>query len=244
MASVSITELKAHLAEYLRHVQDGERFHITSRGREVADLVPADPVRAALWRMVEDGEASGAAGSRSCPATSPSTPARSSPTSCSRIAVRTGTTRSPTRSDPVRGHERCGQGPSARDRQRTGRRLVRASRAGGLQRHHLRGGVRRARQKRPAAGTRSDALRTQLAALDTQWDEFLVLPVAGRAAGRAALAHGLRGMDAVQLSAAVTLRAAAHSAHSGRRSRLRTFDRRLLKAAEREGFATLGGPLE
>ncbi|MCX6372367.1 MAG: type II toxin-antitoxin system prevent-host-death family antitoxin [Actinobacteria bacterium] len=62
MGSVSITELKAHLAEYLRRVQDGERFHITSRGREIADLVPADPVRAALWRMVEDGEASWSGG--------------------------------------------------------------------------------------------------------------------------------------------------------------------------------------
>ncbi len=57
MPSVSITELKAHLAEYLRRVQGGERFHVTSHGREVADLVPADPVRAALWRMVEAGEA-------------------------------------------------------------------------------------------------------------------------------------------------------------------------------------------
>ena len=57
MPSVSITELRAHLAEYLRRVQSGERFHITSRGMEVADLVPADPVRVALWRMVEAGEA-------------------------------------------------------------------------------------------------------------------------------------------------------------------------------------------
>jgi prevent-host-death family protein len=57
MTTVGITELKAHLAEYLTRVQGGERFHITSRGREVADLVPADPVRAALWRMVEAGEA-------------------------------------------------------------------------------------------------------------------------------------------------------------------------------------------
>lgn len=57
MTSVSITELKAHLADYLRRVQNGERFHVTSRGTEVADLVPADPVRAALWRMVEAGEA-------------------------------------------------------------------------------------------------------------------------------------------------------------------------------------------
>jgi len=57
MASVTITELKAHLAEYLRRVQNGERLHVTVHGREVADIVPADPVRAALWRMVEAGEA-------------------------------------------------------------------------------------------------------------------------------------------------------------------------------------------
>ncbi len=57
MASVSITELKAHLAEYVRRVQMGERLHITIRGKEVADLVPADPLRAAIWRMVEAGEA-------------------------------------------------------------------------------------------------------------------------------------------------------------------------------------------
>lgn len=57
MTSVGITELKAHLGTYLRRVQGGERFHVTSRGREVAELVPADPVRAALWRMVEAGEA-------------------------------------------------------------------------------------------------------------------------------------------------------------------------------------------
>ena len=57
MPSVSITELKAHLAEYLRRVQGGERFHVTSRNAEVAELGPPDPVRAALWRMVEAGEA-------------------------------------------------------------------------------------------------------------------------------------------------------------------------------------------
>ena len=57
MPSVSITELKAHLAEYLRRVQEGERFQVTVRGKEVADIVPPDPVRAALWRMVEAGEA-------------------------------------------------------------------------------------------------------------------------------------------------------------------------------------------
>ena len=62
MESVSITELKAHLGDYLRRVQNGERFHVTSRRKEVADLVPLDPVRAALWRMVEAGEATWSGG--------------------------------------------------------------------------------------------------------------------------------------------------------------------------------------
>jgi prevent-host-death family protein len=67
MASVTITELKAHLAEYLRRVSNGERLHITVHGKEVADLVPADPVRAALWHMVENGEASWRGGKPAIP---------------------------------------------------------------------------------------------------------------------------------------------------------------------------------
>jgi prevent-host-death family protein len=57
MPSVGVTELKAHLAEYLRRTEAGERFYITYRGREVAELRPPDPVRAALWKMVAAGEA-------------------------------------------------------------------------------------------------------------------------------------------------------------------------------------------
>jgi prevent-host-death family protein len=57
MASVSITELKAHLAEYLRRVEGGERFFITVRGREIGELRPLDPERSALWDMVRSGEA-------------------------------------------------------------------------------------------------------------------------------------------------------------------------------------------
>jgi prevent-host-death family protein len=67
MASVTITELKAHLAEYLRRVQDGERFHVTVRGKEVADIVPADLERAALWRMVESGQAHWSGGKPTIP---------------------------------------------------------------------------------------------------------------------------------------------------------------------------------
>ncbi len=57
MPSVTITELKAHLSEYLRRAQAGEHLYVTSRGEEVAEIGPPDPVRAALWRMVADGEA-------------------------------------------------------------------------------------------------------------------------------------------------------------------------------------------
>ena len=57
MASVGITELKAHLGEYLRRVEAGETLYVTFRGREVAELRPADPVRAAIWKMVANGEA-------------------------------------------------------------------------------------------------------------------------------------------------------------------------------------------
>jgi prevent-host-death family protein len=57
MPSVTITELKAHLAEYLRRVEAGETFYITVRGREVGELGPLDPERAALWDMVRAGEA-------------------------------------------------------------------------------------------------------------------------------------------------------------------------------------------
>ncbi len=71
MQSVSTTELKAHLADYLRRVQAGEGFHVTLRGREVADLVPADPIRAALWRMVENGEATWSGGKPSIPSDLP-----------------------------------------------------------------------------------------------------------------------------------------------------------------------------
>ncbi|OPZ46204.1 MAG: hypothetical protein BWY94_00804 [Actinobacteria bacterium ADurb.BinA094] len=57
VASVSITEFKAHLAEYLRHVESGERFFATVRGREFGELKPLNPERAAFWDIVRAGEA-------------------------------------------------------------------------------------------------------------------------------------------------------------------------------------------
>lgn len=57
MTSVGITELKAHLSEYLRRAQGGESFHVTHRGVDIARVVPPDPVRVVLMEMVANGEA-------------------------------------------------------------------------------------------------------------------------------------------------------------------------------------------
>jgi len=76
MTSVGITELKAHLSEYLRRTQAGERFHVTYRGIEVAELGPPDPVRAVLWRMVADGEAEWSGLDMIVPETLPVNPGR------------------------------------------------------------------------------------------------------------------------------------------------------------------------
>jgi len=57
MPTVTITELKAHISEYLRRAQAGERFYVTSRGADVAEIGPPDLERAALLRMVADGKA-------------------------------------------------------------------------------------------------------------------------------------------------------------------------------------------
>ena len=51
-------------------------------------------------------------------------------------------------------------------------------------------------------------------------------------------------MDAVQLAAAMTLREHMPLGVPGTEVVVAAFDRRLLEAAEREGFVTLGGPLE
>jgi predicted nucleic acid-binding protein len=87
-------------------------------------------------------------------------------------------------------------------------------------------------------------LQAQLVRLDAQWNEFLVVRVDERLAGRAALEHGLRGMDAVQLSAAMRLRASVAAYAPDAEIVFAAFDHQLLEAAEREGFATLGRPLE
>ena len=42
---ISVRELKNHLSEYLRRVQSGEELVVTSRGKEVARLVPPEGKR-------------------------------------------------------------------------------------------------------------------------------------------------------------------------------------------------------
>ena len=94
--------------------------------------------------------------------------------------------------------------------------------------------------------SRTSLIGRWLAGLDEHWRDVMRVPVAERAAGRLALAHGLRGMDALQLAAAITLRDELQEKAAGGHVQevvLAAFDRRLLEAAEREGFATLGGPL-
>jgi len=93
-------------------------------------------------------------------------------------------------------------------------------------------------------GTAPSRLNARLAALDEFWQEVLGIPVAERPAGRLAIAHGLRGTDAVQLAAAMTLRERVLTDASDAEVAFAAFDRRLLEAAEREGFVTLGRPLE
>ena len=83
-----------------------------------------------------------------------------------------------------------------------------------------------------------------LETLETSWRRCVHVPVAEQTAGRLAVTHGLRGMDAIQLAAAVALRARVLEAAPATEVVFAAFDRRLLEAAEREGFATLGGPLE
>jgi len=91
-------------------------------------------------------------------------------------------------------------------------------------------------------GDDTAALAASVAALEAQWDEFFVLPVPEREAGQTALRHGLRGMDAVQLATALELRVLTNAYAPGVEVVVASYDRRLLEAAEREGFATLGGP--
>jgi predicted nucleic acid-binding protein len=99
--------------------------------------------------------------------------------------------------------------------------------------------ARRAREGE-ASGAR---LQRWVAELDARWRQVASIRVDSNLAGRLALRHALRGMDAIHVAAAVHVheRLLHHEAHE--ELLFAAFDQRLLEAAEREGFATLGDRL-
>lgn len=100
-----------------------------------------------------------------------------------------------------------------------------------------------ARQARET-GAADQSLDAWLTTLDAFWRRCIHVPAYERSAARLALAHLLRGMDAVQLASAAELRSRVLAETPGADFHFLAYDRQLLGAAEREGFATLGGPLE
>lgn len=94
--------------------------------------------------------------------------------------------------------------------------------------------------RRHAANGRLDEWLSQL---DARWTRTARVRVDERVAGRLAVEHSLRGMDAVHLGGAVAVRERAFARSKTTVVKVAAFDGRLLEAAEREGFATLGGPL-
>lgn len=59
MVAIGVRELKAHLSEYLKRAQAGERLTVTDRGRAIAVLSPAESPRNIDWlhAMVAEGKA-------------------------------------------------------------------------------------------------------------------------------------------------------------------------------------------
>jgi predicted nucleic acid-binding protein len=90
--------------------------------------------------------------------------------------------------------------------------------------------------RRHAAGSLSDrGLRVSLGDLAEAWGEYLVVDLAERSAGDLAVRHVLRGLDAVHLAAALTLRDAVGPDGLA----LASFDAALNRAAVREGLIVL-----
>jgi len=85
-------------------------------------------------------------------------------------------------------------------------------------------------------------LEEWLAALNTRWSRAVTIEVTPERAGALATKHGLRGMDAIQLATASRVRKRLDAQGVDEPLVFACYDRRLLEAAEREGFTTLGGP--
>lgn len=56
MDTVGLKMLKESLGTYVARASEGERFIITDRGEEVAELVPISPSRRVLLRLVAEGK--------------------------------------------------------------------------------------------------------------------------------------------------------------------------------------------
>ena len=53
MKTVPVRELRRKIRAFLNRVEKGESLEITRRGRPVARLVPARPIRAEVWPDLE-----------------------------------------------------------------------------------------------------------------------------------------------------------------------------------------------
>jgi prevent-host-death family protein len=56
MREIEAGELKAQLDSVLRDVENGERVRVTSNGRPVADIVPAETPDEQWQRMIDEGK--------------------------------------------------------------------------------------------------------------------------------------------------------------------------------------------
>ena len=91
--------------------------------------------------------------------------------------------------------------------------------------------------RRHRLGDLSDtSLRRALAALKRQWPSMAAIELHEELAAELALRHALRGLDAIQLAAALTVAQTAGMALVA----FSTFDRQLEQAAHAEGLRALG----
>lgn len=87
-------------------------------------------------------------------------------------------------------------------------------------------------------GLDDEGFRRAQAAFRNQWSGFVLLDLNETVAGELAIAHALRGLDAIHLAAAVALLRHVKAAPVA----FTAFDVRLARAARAEGFRVLDAP--
>lgn len=90
-------------------------------------------------------------------------------------------------------------------------------------------------RRRANGALSSRDVRLSLDDLEDSWERYLIVDLAERRAARLAVTHVLRGIDAIHLAAAVTLRDAVGTDGLA----FSSFDRRLAQAAAGEGLIVL-----